>query len=226
MNSNKSVLWDVDGTLSNSYMLGFVSTLDVLRTNNLSGISEDTYHQGTKYTTPHRLAWHATGDINDSIGIRLGKEFDELYIDKVSITTAPFYNGIGELLSYLRDQHSNLKYGAVSNANSRYVHAVLKVNQASHLFDIGLGADEVAAGKPHPEGLLRCSSFMDIPPQRCIYVGDSPTDGQAAAAAGMLSVGVTWGSYSAAEVEPHFTHTVHSVEELREKLDSLLNSIV
>ena len=53
----RAVLWDVDGTLADSYMLGYASTNTVFRNNGLPEIGEDVYHMGTKYTTPRRLAW-------------------------------------------------------------------------------------------------------------------------------------------------------------------------
>lgn len=215
-------MWDVDGTLSNSFMLGFLSTLDVLKSNDLQPITEETYHQGTKYTTPARMAWHATGDPNHSIGIQLGQQFDDLYISKVSLDTAPFYPGIKPMLVDIARRY-NLKYAAISNANNEYVTSVLNVNGVADLFDITIGADLVSAGKPHPEGLLRCSQHLNVPTSRCIYVGDAPTDGQAASAAGMTSIGVTWGSYSIEQVEDHFTHIVSSVDELTAKLYELLD---
>jgi hypothetical protein len=57
----RAILWDVDGTLSDSYMLGFSSTQKVLSNNGKAAITEDEYHLGTKYTTPRRLSWHVTG---------------------------------------------------------------------------------------------------------------------------------------------------------------------
>ena len=57
----RAVLWDVDGTLADSYMLGYASTNTVFRNNGLPEIGEDVYHMGTKYTTPRRLAGIASG---------------------------------------------------------------------------------------------------------------------------------------------------------------------
>lgn len=65
--------------------------------------------------------------------------------------------------------------------------AVLSANNVSNIFEVQLGADEVPASKPNPDGLLLiCRLMGDANPAHCIYIGDSPTDGQAATAAGML----------------------------------------
>ena len=209
-----AVLWDVDGTLSNSYQLGFSSTNQVLENHGKSRISEDEYHEGTKYTTPRRLAWHVTGDPDHQIGIQLGEEFDELYVELVSIETAPLYPGIGEVLQAIKQRYPHCTFGALSNACTAYVEAVLRVNELQSDFAVAFGADDVPKAKPHPDGLWKICEKLQLSPSNCIYVGDSPTDGQAATAAGMKSIGVTWGSLSTEKVIPHFTKTIHVVEDL------------
>jgi HAD superfamily hydrolase (TIGR01549 family) len=210
----RAVLWDVDGTLSDSYKLGFDSTNKVLLNVGVT-ITEDQYHEGTKLTTPRRLAWHVTGNPDDPTGIDLGTQFDDLYVELVSTETAPFYPGIMDVLSTLQEKNQNdLVLGALSNACGAYVTAVLKVNGVTDMFSIGLGADEVPAAKPQPDGLLKICKTLGLDPALCVYVGDSPSDGQAATAAGMKSVGVTWGSHPETTVRPAFTETVHTTDEL------------
>lgn len=49
--------------------------------------------------------------------------------------------------------------------------------------------------KPKPDGLLQVCQELGLKPAECVYVGDSPSDGVAAAAAGMPSIAVLWGSH-------------------------------
>ena len=208
------VLWDVDGTLSDSSMLCYESTNAVLRNNGMAEIGEDMYHQGTKLTTPRRMAWHSTGNPDDESGIALGDQFDDLYVKLVSMDTAAFYDGIPDVLTSLLRKNPSLRHGALSNACGAYVRAVLQANGASDMFVVGLGADEVPAAKPSADGLLQICRDLDIDPSHCIYIGDSPSDGQAASNAGMPSVGVTWGSHPIETVQPAFTHMVHDTDAL------------
>jgi HAD superfamily hydrolase (TIGR01509 family) len=208
----KVILFDVDGTLSDSWKLGFTSTQLVLRNAGHQDITEEEYHQGTKYSTPRRFAWHLTNNPEDPIGLTLGNIFDATYVDLVSPETTALYDGIYEMLKNINSQ--NVQIGALSNACGAYVKAVLNVNKISEYFTIGLGADEVPLPKPAPDGLLQCCQFMDVQPNECIYVGDSPSDAFAATAAGMMSIGVTWGSHPRNTVIPAFTYTVDSVSEL------------
>ena len=46
----------------------------------LPTISLEQYLHGTRYATPQRLAWHASGDIHDLRGTELGASFDAHYI--------------------------------------------------------------------------------------------------------------------------------------------------
>lgn len=211
-----SILWDVDGTLSDSFMLGFSSTRQVLERNGKGGITEESYHEGTKYTTPRRLAWHVTGNPDDPIGPELGRQFDELYVDLVSPSTAPLYEGILPLLERLQSEDPQLKLGALSNACGAYVRAVVRCNSLEKLFPIvQLGADEVPEAKPSGAGLLHCAKLLGVDPSTSIYVGDSPSDAMAATNAGFLcSVGVTWGSHKEDKVRLAFTHTAYDVREL------------
>jgi HAD superfamily hydrolase (TIGR01549 family) len=190
MDQFRAVLWDVDGTLADSYLLGYTSTNTVFKNNGIGEIEEHVYHMGTKYTTPRRLAWHSTGDPDHACGQELGKQFDEMYVNLVSLETAAFYDGIPDVLSTIIKKHPDVKLGALSNACGAYVQAVLQVNGVSDDFRIGLGADDVPAAKPKPDGLLQICEFMNILPSQCIYVGDSPSDGQAAMNCGMPSVGM------------------------------------
>lgn len=216
------VFWDVDGTLCDSYRLGFDSTNAVLSRHGCGPIDEAAYHTGTKYTTPRRLAWHVTGDPDHPIGQGLGHEFDALYVDLVDLNTARLYEGMDKLLEYFPAQYPAIKYAALSNACTAYVEAVLRVNGLNKIFSLGLGPDKVPAAKPSPLGLLHCATTLGIPPSRCIYIGDSPTDGHAATAAGMKSIGVTWGSHPETTIRPAFTETVYSVSELQSAIEKFI----
>jgi len=221
-NNIKGVFFDVDGTLSDSFKLGFDATQAVLKNNDYKLISESDYHLGTKYTTPERFAWHVTNDpTNIDIGKELGQEFDELYVKLVNLETAALYSGINDMLIETKQNHDVI-YSALSNACTDYVKAVLKVNSISNLFPIQLGADNVKKSKPSPDGLLEICNNLNIPPSASIYIGDSPTDGQAAKAAKMKSIGVTWGSHK--NISEHFDITVDNINELIQELDKMLKN--
>lgn len=211
----KAVLWDVDGTLVDSTPMSFACTNEVLRRGGYAEISEADYKLGTRYTTPLRMASHVgCEDLTDPVGERLAQEFDELYVDMVTPTTCPTFDGISPLLRNFLERGSMM--GALSNACGTYVRKVLSVHGFASDFRVQLGADEVPDAKPAPDGLLQCCEALGCSPADCVYVGDAPTDGQAAKAAGMHSIGVAWGSHVLKAAD--FTLIVGSVEDLENAL--------
>ena len=96
------VVFDIDGTLADSFRLGFDATNVVLRRNAFPPISEADYHDNCIYVTPERMARHAVGEHDEDLGKRLGAEFDREYIALVSTETAGFYPGLRQLLERLR----------------------------------------------------------------------------------------------------------------------------
>lgn len=207
----KAILFDIDGTLADSFQLGFDATATVLSNHDIPAITAKIYHDHTIYPTPDRLARHAgllPGDDDyERVGAMLAQEFDDLYIGLVTTQTAGFYDGIQGMLDKIPKQHVAL--GALTNAAARYAHAVLTVN--SHAADPGnptvlyqrfgaiRGADDVPKAKPAPDGLWTVLQDLGMDASAassCVYVGDSPSDAKAAKAAGMAAIGVLWGSHS------------------------------
>lgn len=235
----KAVIFDIDGTLVDSWKLGFDATQVVLKKNQLPLIDEAAYHDCTRFATPQRMARHAgleprsPADTDEAIennllfekvGDMLAAEFDELYLGLVSIETAGMYPGINEVLQKLSSCPS-VKVGCLTNACVAYAHAVLKVNdegsdnnnkdQYRKLCESVHGADSVPAPKPEPDGLYKVCDELGVKPSDSIYVGDSPSDALAADAAGMPSIGVTWGSHSEDSIrEAPFTCYASTPDEL------------
>ena len=57
-----------------------------------------------------------------------------------------------------------VRLGALSNACGEYVREVLSANGVSGSFEVQLGADEVPAAKPAPDGLLQCADALGLSP--------------------------------------------------------------
>ena len=56
-----------------------------------------------------------------------------------------------------------------------------------------LGQKENIPKKPSPEGALFICRELQVQPEECLYLGDTNTDMETGIAAGMDTVGVTWG---------------------------------
>uniref|UniRef100_A0A0G4F039 Phosphoglycolate phosphatase n=1 Tax=Chromera velia CCMP2878 TaxID=1169474 RepID=A0A0G4F039_9ALVE len=217
-----SVIWDVDGTLSDSFRLGYDATTTVLG----RAVSEEEYHYGTRYTTPERLSRHQGLDPEKDgkefweVGNELGRKFDELYISLVTMETAGFFPLLRDVVEELGDR--GILQGALTNAAVLYAEAVLKCNGVRPLFRSVQGADTVPKPKPQPDGLFQVCKELGMDPLSCVYVGDSPSDGDASRAAGLFSVGVLWGSHKRETLEGKFDVIVESPEDLREVLSKIV----
>jgi pyrophosphatase PpaX len=87
--------------------------------------------------------------------------------------------------------------------------------------DLFVTMEDTTEHKPHPEPLLKGLELAgDVPKEKAVYVGDSPFDVQAAKAAGLRSVAVSWGAFSEdtlREAEPD-----HLVSDIDAAVDVLL----
>ena len=68
-------------------------------------------------------------------------------------------------------------------------------------FDRIAGEQEGIPRKPDPAGALYTAKALGVRPEECLYLGDSNTDMRTGIAAGMDTVGVTWGFRSREELE-------------------------
>lgn len=74
--------------------------------------------------------------------------------------------------------------------------------------------------KPDPDPLIQAAGDLEVSLERCIYIGDSPFDIQAAHAAQIPCIGVTWGGFFSREVLAREKPTV-LVETMSELHDAI-----
>jgi pyrophosphatase PpaX len=124
-------------------------------------------------------------------------------------------DGILDVLPQLARRGSRL--GIVTAKRTATVRLAFEViPELERYFDVVVGADDTERHKPHPEPILVALERLGADPARAAYIGDSPFDVQAAKAAGVFSVAVTWGRIHdearLAREEPDAI--VHTAEEL------------
>jgi pyrophosphatase PpaX len=105
--------------------------------------------------------------------------------------TLEIFLGIEDLLIGLRDEGRTL--GLVTAKRRTTVELAFARLPIAHLFETVVAGDDTIKHKPSPEPLLLALERLGASAAEAAYVGDSPYDMQAARAAGMFGVGVTWG---------------------------------
>src|SRR5665811_78667 len=103
------------------------------------------------------------------------------------------YPGMADLLLRLRARGARL--ALVTSKSRPTTEMAFRVTGVGELFEEVVCAGETTYHKPHPEPLLRVLDSLGAGPESAVYIGDSPYDLQAAAGAGIRSVGVTWGVF-------------------------------
>lgn len=71
----------------------------------------------------------------------------------------------------------------------------------SEAIPVIVGAESCNNHKPHPEPVERAVALLGATPANALFVGDSPHDVESGRAAGVHTIGVTWGAFSREEME-------------------------
>ena len=97
-----------------------------------------------------------------------------------------------DLLDKLR-KIKGLKMGIVTSSPPITTDLTLDALGLTDLFDLVVSEDNSLAPKPDPAYLLKAMEILGVTPEQTIYIGDLPSDLQAAKAAGCQKIGVRWG---------------------------------
>jgi pyrophosphatase PpaX len=122
--------------------------------------------------------------------------------------------GVDEVLVALKDRGHRL--GIVTAKRRLTVDLAFARLPIEHLFETVVGGDETERHKPEPEPLLLALERLGASPDQAAYVGDSPFDMQAAKAAGLFAIGVSWGGIHTADKLADADVIVDRAEELLE----------
>jgi pyrophosphatase PpaX len=125
------------------------------------------------------------------------------------------YDGIIETVRWLSGTGHPLAL-VTSKADWMAVKALVLVG-LDRLIPTVVGCDTCVNHKPHPEPVERALAQLGVSAENAIFVGDSPHDVESGRAAGVMTVGVTWGAFTGEEMRRSGADVViDRVEELRD----------
>ena len=100
-------------------------------------------------------------------------------------------SGVLDVLERLHSEGRRL--GIVTAKRRATVELAFAVCPLERFFEVVVGSGDTERHKPHPAPILCALERLGADPRRAAYVGDAPFDVEAAKAAGVGAVAVTWG---------------------------------
>jgi len=194
----KAVLFDLDGTLLDTIADIGTAVNTALASLGLPGHPIDAYRyfvgDGIEVLARRVLPPDRRSDADVAACLAA---INREYGAGLLIRTKPF-DGVIKLLSELT--RKEILLAVVSNKPHELALRSVAAHFASGQFAVVLGERKDAPTKPDPTLALLAAKTLSVPPDRCLYVGDSGIDMQTAVNAGMYPVGVLWGFRDAEEL--------------------------
>jgi HAD superfamily hydrolase (TIGR01509 family) len=142
--------------------------------------------------------------------------FQQDYLGKVKALP-----GAREFL--VRVKEAGIRVALASSADKDDLLIYKKIVRMEELVDEETSADDAKRSKPHPDIFSAALHRLKLPATKCMALGDTPYDAEAAGKAGMRTIGVETGGWSHQELMDAGCVAVYaSVAELLEKFDKSL----
>ncbi|WP_153914670.1 phosphoglycolate phosphatase [Shewanella sp. TC10] len=196
----KAIAFDLDGTLIDSVPDLAAATQATLSELGLTTCSEDQVRNwvgnGAKVLMQRALQ-HAYGDDNSlnhevteatlNAAMPVFMEHYQQHLQKHS----RLYTGVLDTLDALKA--SGYTLAIVTNKPHHFTVPLLSAFEIDELFNLVLGGDSLTKMKPDPMPLQHILTEWQLEPEQLLMVGDSKNDIFAAKAAGVGSIGLTYG---------------------------------
>jgi HAD superfamily hydrolase (TIGR01509 family) len=178
-----AVLFDWDGTLVNSADVSYRCFESVFSG---YGIPFDRATYAATYSPDWRRTYTSVG-----LPRERWDEADARWVESYCRETIPLLEGAGESIERLAA--ASLAVGLVTSGDRVRVARELAAHGLDRVFRVVVCGPDTVNKKPHPEALLLALGRLGVPPQRSVYVGDSPEDVLMAKNAGAWSIGIPGG---------------------------------
>ena len=176
----KAVIFDLDGTLIDSFETAYRAFAQILKDFGVRPPSRSEYRKlywGRFAGDNYRKALGISGEDLEELlkrHVKKSVEFSEL------LRPNPYAK---KLLTRLRSQ--GIKLALVTSTLRKITISHLKRMGLRKYFDVVICGDDLTKRKPDPEPILEACRRLRVKPSDCIYVGDLEVDEEAARRAGI-----------------------------------------
>ncbi len=210
----KACIFDLDGTLTDTLESLTYSVNTTLSELGLGQITEDQCKAfvGSGARKLIERSIKATGDPKADRLDEAMEVYGRIFKKYCTYHVAP-YDGIAGMLEEL--QRLGIQLAVLSNKPHLQTKDVVAAFFHEGTFTKVYGQQEGIPRKPDPTALHMILDELQVEREECLYIGDSDVDMQTGAAAGVTSVGVSWG-FRARDVlaENGATYVVDKPEEI------------
>ena len=205
----KAVLFDLDGTLLDSFALHYLAYEAMFRHFGIEMSRE-------LFVSTYSPNWYRTYE-----AFGLDEEHWEtantLWLEAASVHKPELFPGVAEMLVELGGSY---KLGIVtSGSKSRVVSDLDRLNIARH-FSTVITAEDITRPKPAPEGIETALRDLLLAPHQAVYVGDAHADFEMSRAAGVRFIGVA--SEFVNLLDDHPEYDLHPITSLPNVIESLV----
>lgn len=185
----RAVLWDLDGTLTDSVRLVVDTANRVIEAHGGTALEHARIGgmTGLPLEDIFRLAWP---DLAPDDAGRYRDEYRALY-DRHAIPSTRLFRGARAMLRAFHE--AGLLQATVTGKRAADGERILRGLGITDEIELYLGGDSAARSKPAPDLALAAVARLDVRPEESVIVGDAPADIEMARAAGARSIQVTWG---------------------------------
>jgi HAD superfamily hydrolase (TIGR01509 family) len=212
----EALLCDIDGTLVESNWLHAEAWQRAFAGMGIVLEKEDVRRQigkGGDELIPVYVPWWKRRQVEEPLKAYRKFVFEQDYLSKVKALPEA-----RELL--VRVKAAGIRVALASSADKDELQIYKRIVGMEELVEEETSADDAKKSKPHPDIFSAALLRLKLPATKCMALGDTPYDAEAAGLAGMRTIGVTTGGWSHEELMAAGCVEVYeSVAELLERFE-------
>ena len=193
------VIFDFDGVIADSEVLSLSTLKQALARFGIDQTDADvrTNFLGKSLST---IAQYVASTRTDGTADGFADSWQNDLFDAFRTSLLPVPS-IKPVLDHFKE--ANLPFCVASSSTFERLDVALEAIGLKHSIPDVFSAEQVARGKPAPDLFLLAARRMNVAPEACLVVEDSPYGVRAATRAGMRSVGFVGGQHLTAIAEDH-----------------------
>ena len=185
----RAVLWDLDGTLTDSVRFVVDTANRVIEAHGGVALDHETVGgmTGLPLEAIFRMAWP---DLTPDDATRYRDEYRSIYDREIIPATRLFRGARATLHAF---HQAGLVQATVTGKRAMDCERILRGLRITSEIEAYLGGDSVRHAKPAPDLALAAMQRIGARPDESVVIGDAPADIGMAVAAGARAIQVTWG---------------------------------